>query len=47
LKGIDATERLEGWNIFTGMCSHRVRLASAVEVDEEVKEWLKQAFDRA
>ena len=33
LKGIDATERLEGGKVFSGMCSHRVRLASAGDVD--------------
>lgn len=47
LKGTDATERLEGGNVFSGMCTHRVRLAAPEDVDAEVLGWLRQAYDQA
>ena len=47
LKTVDPTERLEGGNVFSGMCTHRVRLAFAKDVDGEVISWLKQAYDQA
>lgn len=31
----------------SGMCSHRVRIASAGEFDAELRGWLRQAYDRA
>jgi hypothetical protein len=31
----------------TGMCSHRVRIASADQFDAELRAWLRQAYDRA
>jgi len=46
LKGVNATGRLEGGNIFSGMCTHRVQLTSPGDVDAEVVDWLKQAYDR-
>ncbi len=47
LKGADPTDRLEGGNIFSGMCTHRVRLTSPADIDTEVISWLKQAYDQA
>lgn len=47
LKGVDDTERLEGGKIFGGMCTHRVQLTSPADLDEEVTNWLKQAYDVA
>ncbi len=47
LKGQEPTERLEGGNIFNGMCTHRVRLFSLEEVDKEVVKFLKQAYQKA
>jgi predicted transport protein len=47
LKGAELTERLEGGVVFSGMCSHKVRLSEAKEVDEEVIDWLRQAYDLA
>ncbi len=47
LKGVDPTSRLEGGNVFSGMCTHRVQLTSPTEVDPEVVSWLKQAYDQA
>ena len=47
LQGIEAADRLEGGNVFSGMCTHRVRLASTDDVDAAVTSWLKQAYDQA
>lgn len=44
LQGVEPTARLEAT---TGMCTHRVRLSSADELDAEVARWLRQAYDRA
>lgn len=44
LKGVEPAGRLEA---ATGMCTHRVRLASSDELDDEVKGWLLEAYDRA
>ena len=44
LKGEPAGGRLEAT---TGMCTHRVRLASPDELDAEVTGWLREAYDRA
>lgn len=44
LKGIDPTQRLENSGSFNTMCSHRVRLESANEVDKELIDWLKEAY---
>lgn len=44
LKGEKADRRLESYN---AMCSHRVRLESVVEFDDEVKDWMKLAYERA
>ncbi len=47
LKGVDPTARLEGGNVFSGMCTHRVRLSSPSDVDTDVVLWLKQAYDQS
>lgn len=47
LKGVEPSDRLEGGNIFSGMCTHLVKLSSPEEVDDQVKSWLKQAYDQA
>lgn len=44
LKGTEPGGRLEGGTIFSGMCTHRVRLNAPADVDEEVIGWLKQAY---
>ena len=45
LKGVEPTARLEASGSFNGMVSHRVRVAEAGEVDEELIGWLKDAYD--
>lgn len=47
LKGVEAVGRLEGGNVFSGMCTHRVRLAEYSDVDQEVIGWLKLAYDQS
>lgn len=47
LKDVPATARLEKSGSFNAMVSHRVRLASAAEVDAELISWLRQAYERA
>jgi len=44
LKGEDAKGRLETYN---AMCSHRVRLESAQDLDSQVKDLIKLAYSRA
>ena len=44
LKGEDATDRLETYN---AMCSHRVRLESMDSFDDQVKDWMRLAYERA
>jgi len=47
LKGVAAKGRLEASGSFNSMCSHRVRLESAKDVDAELVGWLRQAYDKA
>ena len=47
LKGADPGKRLEASGSFNSMVSHRVRLASADEVDKELIAWLKKAYEQA
>lgn len=47
LQGVPESERLEGGNVFSGMCTHRVKLTSVAEVDAQVTNWLRQAYDQA
>lgn len=45
LKGVEPGDRLEGGVVFGGMCTHKVRLFEADDVDEEITVWLRQAYD--
>lgn len=47
LKGADPGARLEPSGSFNSMLSHRVKVAKIQEVDAELIEWLKQAYDMA
>ncbi len=46
-KGAPAAGRLEAAGSFNAMVSHRVRVASAKDVDQELVGWLKKAYDGA
>jgi hypothetical protein len=47
LKGVEPSGRLEASGKFNEMVSHRVKVASADEVDAELIAWLKQAYEGA
>jgi hypothetical protein len=47
LKGVDPAGRLEAAGSFNAMCSHRVRMESPDDVDAEVMEWVRAAYERA
>lgn len=47
LKDVPVGERLEGSGPFGAMCTHRVRLETVDQVDAELIEWLKEAYQKA
>lgn len=47
LKGVDATDRLEGGKVFSGMCTHKVRITGKKDINTELRSWLKQAYEQA
>lgn len=47
LKGIPVGERLEDSGPFGTMCTHRVRLTDVKEVNNELKEWIREAYERS
>jgi predicted transport protein len=47
LSQASATDRLEKSGSFNAMVSHRVRLASVSEIDNELTGWLYQAYENA
>jgi len=47
LKATPTSGRLEPGAGFNAMCSHRVRLESAADVDAELIAWLRQAYEQA
>jgi len=47
LKGKPTTQRLESSGPFGSMCTHRVRLSSPEEVDDELIGWMKEAYEMA
>jgi len=47
LVGKDLTNRLENSGPFGTMCSHRVQLAKIEQVDKELNDWLKEAYEKA
>ncbi len=47
LVGKDLTERLENSGPFGTMCTHRVQISSIEQLDEELKDWLNEAYEKA
>ena len=47
LKGVEPTERLQEGKQFSGMMTHCVAVTSENDIDDELKGWLKDAYDRA
>lgn len=47
LKGTAPKGRLEASGSFNSMCTHRVRLEAAKDVDAELIGWLRKAYDNA
>ena len=47
LKDKPTTDRLGNSGPFGTMCTHRVQLTSPSEVDQELVEWLKEAYSKA
>lgn len=41
------TDRLEGPGPFGTMCTHRVKISGVGEVDLELKEWIKEAYQNS
>jgi predicted transport protein len=46
-KELEFTDRLEKSGSFNSMCSHRVRLTKESEVNKELINWIKQAYEEA
>jgi len=47
LKDKAETSRLGNSGPFGAMCTHRVQLIAASEIDSELQNWLKEAYDKA
>lgn len=47
IKDKPITDRLENSGPFGSMCTHRVQLTDAGQVDAELKAWLKEAYQKA
>ena len=47
LKDVPTTERLESAAGFNALFTHRVRVNTITDVDEQLTTWLKQAYDLA
>jgi len=47
IKDKPTTDRLESSGPFGSMCTHRVQLIDATQVDAELKTWLTEAYERA
>lgn len=47
LKGKEATDKLENSGSFSAMCTHRIRLTSTEDISEDIKNWIKEAYEAA
>ena len=47
LKGVTPSDRLEKSGSFNAMVSHRVRIETPKDVDQEIRSWLREAYNMA
>jgi len=47
LKGKDTGKRLEGSGPFGAMCTHRVQVTDIKDIDKELLDWIKEAYEKA
>lgn len=47
LKGVPITARLENSGPFGTMCTHRVRITAASEIDDELKDFIVEAYEKS
>ena len=47
LKGQESKGKLEAINTANAMCSHKINIADINDIDNEVIEWLKKAYENA
>lgn len=47
LKGKPTTTRLENSGPFGTMCTHRVKLSNETDVDDELKKWIREAYEKS
>ncbi len=47
LKDKPTTERLENSGPFGTMCTHRVRLSEASDIDNQLKNWISEAYEKS
>jgi len=47
LKDKSTTDRLENSGPFGTMCTHRVKLSEVSEIDDELKQWISEAYERS
>lgn len=47
LSGKEMTNRLGNSGPFGTMCTHRVKISMPLEIDEELKAWLAEAYEKA
>ncbi len=47
LKDTPVTERLEDSGPFGTMCTHRVQLTEVSQVDDQLKAWIKEAYEQS
>ena len=47
LKDKPTTKRLENSGPFGTMCTHRVKISELIEINEELKKWIKEAYEKS
>ncbi len=47
LKGVAVSERLESAASFNALFTHRVRVNTVEDIDDELEAWLREAYERA